>query len=78
MAAEDPIAIAFDVYGTLLNPSSVEPKLQSLLGSSAGTEVAAQWRVSQLEMTWLLNSMGTHAPPLTRQAPPPCALLCPN
>jgi 2-haloacid dehalogenase len=49
-------ALAFDVYGTLVDPISVRRRLEELLGEAAAG-VAELWRVRQLEFTWRLTAM---------------------
>jgi 2-haloacid dehalogenase len=51
------IHIAFDLYGTLLDTSSISRRLESEYGVEAAG-IAAQWRRYQLEYTWRLNSLG--------------------
>ena len=54
------IVLAFDLYGTLLDTSSVSKKLQECLGLQdeiAAKTVAQAWRKYQLEYTWRGNSM---------------------
>lgn len=50
--------VAFDLYGTLLNTASIAAKLSEHFGKDKGPDLAAKWRVYQLEYTWRLNSMG--------------------
>ncbi len=52
-------ALAFDVYGTLVDPISVRRRLEELLGEAAAG-VAELWRVRQLEFTWRLTAMGRY------------------
>ena len=52
--------LAFDVYGTLLDTSSVSTALAKNLSLSENKakELAALWRQLQLTYTFRLNSMG--------------------
>jgi 2-haloacid dehalogenase len=61
MAAEKPIILAFDVYGTLLSTESIAKELAEHFGQDKATSIAAEWRKYQLEYTWRLNSMSTLA-----------------
>jgi 2-haloacid dehalogenase len=53
------IAIAFDLYGTLLSTESIAHELAKLFGEDKSGSIAALWRRYQLEYTWRSNSMGT-------------------
>ena len=56
------IAIAFDLYGTLLSTDSIAQELATLYGVDKAKTIAAQARRYQLEYTWRVNSMGeSHA-----------------
>ena len=44
-------ALAFDIYGTLIDPHGVVEELQQLLGDRAA-EFSRVWREKQLEYTW--------------------------
>lgn len=48
---------AFDMFGTLADPSSVRVELEPLVGGAAG-EVAADWRRLQLEYMFRVTAMG--------------------
>jgi len=56
--------LTFDVYGTLLNTSSISKALEKHLNVSAehADRISALWRTYQLEYTWRLNSMGIYEP----------------
>ncbi|EIM83943.1 haloacid dehalogenase [Stereum hirsutum FP-91666 SS1] len=56
--------LAFDVYGTLLDTSSISKVLEEKLQVSRekAAEVAITWRKHQLEYTWRLNSMELYEP----------------
>ncbi|GJE98260.1 haloacid dehalogenase-like protein [Phanerochaete sordida] len=56
--------LAFDIYGTILDTSSIAAALQPLLAVDAATaaQLSQLWRRYQLEYTWRLNSMGTYEP----------------
>jgi 2-haloacid dehalogenase len=58
MAAQKPIVIAFDAYGTLLSTASISNQLTTYYGEEKAKLIAGQWRRYQLEYTWRLNSMG--------------------
>lgn len=45
------IALAFDIYGTLIDPHGVVSELQNHIGDRAG-EFSRVWREKQLEYTW--------------------------
>ena len=49
--------VAFDLYGTLVNPQDINKKLSQHFGKEQATSVATVWRKYQLEYTWRLNSM---------------------
>jgi 2-haloacid dehalogenase len=53
------IHLAFDLYGTLLDTSSIAKKLESQYGQKAAG-IAGQARRYQLEYTWRLNSLGSY------------------
>jgi len=44
-------ALAFDIYGTLIDPHGVVDELRQLLGDKA-PEFSRVWREKQLEYTW--------------------------
>ena len=51
-------ALAFDVYGTLVDPARLAEPLRSL--TSAPAEFAAAWRTRQIEYTFLVSLMGLY------------------
>jgi 2-haloacid dehalogenase len=50
-------ALAFDLYGTLVDPIAISADLARALGLSDGGEVARQWRLKQLEYSFRLTVM---------------------
>jgi len=52
--------LAFDLYGTLVDPIAIAGELGQLLGDSAGREVAGLWRLKQLEYSFRLTAMGRY------------------
>lgn len=57
--SEPKIAIAFDLYGTLLATESVAAHLGKICGDDKKAhEVARVWRRYQLEYSWRINAMG--------------------
>lgn len=54
------LAVVFDVYGTLLEISSVKSAVASL--SDKATEIVATWRSKMLEYTWLRSLMDQYCP----------------
>ena len=53
-------ACVFDAYGTLFDVGSAAKRCADVLGTKADA-LAAQWRTSQLQYTWLRSLMGRHA-----------------
>ncbi|MGH6999960.1 MAG: haloacid dehalogenase type II [Stellaceae bacterium] len=53
-------ACVFDAYGTLFDVGSAAKRCADALGAKADA-LAAQWRTSQLQYTWLRSLMGRHA-----------------
>lgn len=51
--------LAFDVYGTLINPYAMADILRPTLGEQAES-VAAQWRASQLQLSFRRGLMGRY------------------
>ena len=45
------VALAFDIYGTLIDPHGVVKQLQQAVGDGAA-EFSRVWREKQLEYTW--------------------------
>jgi len=59
------ICVAFDLYGTLLDTTSVTHELSKYINESFNLDpgsVAAKWRKYQLEYTWRLVAMGKYEP----------------
>ena len=52
--------LAFDLYGTLVDPVAVAGELGRLLGDSEGREAAGLWRAKQLEYSFRLTAMGRY------------------
>jgi 2-haloacid dehalogenase len=52
--------LAFDLYGTLVDPLAIAGELDRVLGDSAGREVARLWRLKQLEYSFRLTVMGLY------------------
>jgi 2-haloacid dehalogenase len=50
--------LAFDLYGTLVDPIAISGELGQVLGESDGGEVARLWRRKQLEYSFRLTAMG--------------------
>jgi 2-haloacid dehalogenase len=50
--------LAFDLYGTLVDPIAVAGELDRVLGGSGGAQVARLWRLKQLEYSFRLTAMG--------------------
>lgn len=50
--------LAFDLYGTLVDPIAIAGELGRLLGESGGAETAGLWRAKQLEYSFRLTAMG--------------------
>ncbi|KAF8590664.1 haloacid dehalogenase, type II [Ramaria rubella] len=54
-------SVAFDLYGTLLDTSSVSKSLSAHLPQHIDADdVSREWRKYQLEYTWRLTSMGVY------------------
>lgn len=69
MATDNPIIIAFDLYGTLLSTKSIAKALSSHFGEEKVADLAGLWRRYQLEYTWRLNSMSMQKKPLCHESP---------
>ncbi|EMD36388.1 hypothetical protein CERSUDRAFT_124249 [Gelatoporia subvermispora B] len=56
--------LALDIYGTLLNTSSIASAITEHVGCSPETadQLSQLWRRYQLEYTWRLNSMSRYEP----------------
>ena len=52
--------LAFDLYGTLVDPIAIAGELDRVLGESGGAEVAGLWRGKQLEYSFRLTAMGRY------------------
>ncbi len=52
--------LAFDLYGTLVDPTAVSSELGQVLGDLDGREAARLWRLKQLEYTFRLTAMGRY------------------
>jgi 2-haloacid dehalogenase len=52
--------LAFDLYGTLVDPIAISGELGQILGDSDGTEAARLWRLKQLEYSFRLTAMGRY------------------
>lgn len=51
--------LAFDLYGTLVDPIAISSELGQVLGSD-GREAARLWRLKQLEYSFRLTAMGQY------------------
>ena len=63
------LTLAFDVYGTLIDPHGLLNKLEQLIGTNA-VAFSSTWRYKQLEYSFRRGLMGQYAPfsTCTRQA----------
>jgi 2-haloacid dehalogenase len=52
--------LAFDLYGTLVDPIAISGALGQLLGEPGGREAASLWRLKQLEYSFRLTAMGRY------------------
>jgi 2-haloacid dehalogenase len=52
--------LAFDLYGTLVDPIAMSGALSQVLGESDGEEAARLWRLKQLEYSFRLTVMGQY------------------
>jgi 2-haloacid dehalogenase len=52
--------LAFDLYGTLVNPIAIAGELGRALGDADGREAATLWRLKQLEYSFRLTAMGRY------------------
>jgi 2-haloacid dehalogenase len=66
-AANDPAGeaggrevLAFDLYGTLVDPIAIASELADLLGEAGGREAAGLWRLKQLEYSFRLTAMSQY------------------
>ena len=55
-----PEVLAFDLYGTLVDPITISDELGRVLGDSDGRAAASLWRVKQLEYSFRLTAMGRY------------------
>jgi 2-haloacid dehalogenase len=53
-------ALAFDLYGTLVDPIAISSELGGVLGEAEGAEAARLWRSKQLEYSFRLTAMGRY------------------
>jgi len=52
--------LAFDLYGTLVDPIAIAAELGPLLGDADGRAAAGLWRAKQLEYSFRLTAMGRY------------------
>jgi 2-haloacid dehalogenase len=52
--------LAFDLYGTLVDPIAISGELGRVLGDSDGRAAAGLWRLKQLEYSFRLTAMGRY------------------
>lgn len=52
--------LAFDLYGTLVDPIGISSELGRVLGGSDGGETARLWRLKQLEYSFRLTAMNRY------------------
>lgn len=52
--------LAFDLYGTLVDPAAIAGEFGQLLGEAVGREAAGLWRAKQLEYSFRLTAMGRY------------------
>jgi 2-haloacid dehalogenase len=52
--------LAFDQYGTLVDPIAISSELGRILGTADGAEAARHWRGKQLEYSFRLTAMGRY------------------
>jgi 2-haloacid dehalogenase len=52
--------LAFDLYGTLVDPAAISTDLDHVPGIADGAEVARLWRLKQLEYSFRLTVMGRY------------------
>jgi 2-haloacid dehalogenase len=52
--------LAFDLYGTLVDPIGISGALSEMLSDSDGAEVARLWRLKQLEYSFRLTAMAQY------------------
>ena len=59
-ARADRKVLAFDLYGTLVDPIAISGELAQVLGGSDARDVASLWRLKQLEYSFRLTTMGCY------------------
>ena len=71
------VSMAFDVYGTLVDPHGITMALKPLIGSDKSTAFSQTWRSKQLEYSFRRALMRTYEefPICTRQALDYCCLV---
>jgi 2-haloacid dehalogenase len=52
--------LAFDLYGTLVDPIAISTELDEVLGGARGRAAAQLWRLKQLEYSFRLTVMGQY------------------
>jgi len=52
--------LAFDLYGTLVDPIAIATELGQALGEAGGRAAATLWRAKQLEYSFRLTAMGRY------------------
>jgi 2-haloacid dehalogenase len=52
--------LAFDLYGTLVDPIAIAGELGRVLGDADGREAAGLWRGKQVEYSFRLTAMGRY------------------
>lgn len=57
MANRDVTAVAFDLYGTLIDPIGIAAEIDRVLAGDRGAELATLWRTKQLEYSFRLTVM---------------------
>jgi 2-haloacid dehalogenase len=55
-----PVALAFDVYGTLVDPIRIWKQLEKYLAAEQALHVAEVWRRKQLDIAFRLTAMGKY------------------
>ena len=59
--------LAFDLYGTLVDPIAISGEPGRVLGGSGGREVARLWRLKQLEYSFRLTGWSARATGVSRR-----------
>src|ERR1700744_712339 len=52
--------LAFDLYGTLVDPVAIAAEIGRFLGAAEAREAARLWRLKQLEYSFRLTAMGLY------------------